>query len=57
VVLPLVGMGFLGGVVEEEFGVGGELEEASAIVGDGGDEEGAGGGGSWRDGHAGILGA
>lgn len=40
----------LGGF-EEEFGVGRELEEASAVVGDRGDEEGAGLGGSWRDGH------
>jgi len=36
---------------EEELGVCGELEEASAVVGDGGDEEGPGLGGSWRDGH------
>jgi hypothetical protein len=36
---------------KEEFGVGGKLEEASAVVGDGGDEEGASLGGSWRDGH------
>ena len=36
---------------EEEFGVRGELEEAATVVGDGGDEECAGGGGSRRDGH------
>jgi hypothetical protein len=36
---------------QEEFGVGRNLEEAAAIVGDGGDEECAGGGGSLRDGH------
>ena len=41
---------------EEEFGVGGELEEASAVVGDGGEKEGAGGGGSGRDRHGGIVG-
>ena len=41
---------------EEEFGVGGELEEASAVVGDRGEEEGAGRGGSGRDRHGGIVG-
>ena len=45
----------LGAVVlegfEKEFGVGGELEEAAAIVGDRGDEEGSFGGGSRRNGH------
>jgi hypothetical protein len=48
-------VGAFGAVVlegfKEEFGVGGKLEEASAVVGDGGDEEGASLGGSWRDGH------
>lgn len=34
---------------EEEFRVRRDLEEAAAIVGDGGDEECAGGGGSLRD--------
>ena len=37
---------------EEEFGIRGDLEEAAAIVGDRGDEECAGGGGSLRDCHA-----
>jgi len=36
---------------QEEFGVRGDLKEATTIAGDGGDEEGAGGGGSLRDGH------
>ena len=53
-------VGALGAVVleglEEEFGVGWELEEAASVVGDGGDEEGAGLRGSWRDGHAEIVG-
>ena len=37
---------------EEEFSVRGELEEAAATVGDGRDEECAGGGGSLRDCHS-----
>lgn len=40
---------------DEEFGVGGELEEAAAVVRDCGDEESAGSGGSWRLGHVGSL--
>ena len=42
---------------EEEVGVCGELEEAATIVGDGGDEEGAGGGGSRGFRHADSIGA
>lgn len=37
--------------LEEEIGVFGDLEEAAAVMGDGGDEEGSGGGGSWGLGH------
>ena len=37
---------------EEELSVGGHLKKAAAIVGNGGDEEGAGGSGSLRDGHS-----
>lgn len=36
---------------EEEFGVAGDLEDAATIVGNGGDEESACGGGSLRDCH------
>jgi len=36
---------------DEGVGVGGDLEEAATVVGDGGDEEGAFLGGSLRDGH------
>ena len=35
---------------DEGFGVGGELEEAASVVGDGDDEEGSGLGDPWRDG-------
>ncbi len=40
---------------EKELCVGFGLEEAAAVGGDCSDEEGAGGGGSWRFGHGGSL--
>ena len=40
---------------EEEFGVVVDLEDAATVVADGGDEEGACGGGSLRDCHWGSL--
>ncbi len=40
---------------EEEFGVGGDLEEAATVVGSAGDEEGSGAGGAGWDRHSAIV--